>query len=61
MKNKTNPFMACPVCSTRLSIMTKKDHFECSICESTLSYKEYNKNPINGIVMPITEEKLNEI
>jgi hypothetical protein len=41
--------------------MIKENHFECSKCESTLSYKEYNKNPINGVVMPITKEKLNEI
>jgi ribosomal protein L37AE/L43A len=61
MKNKRNPFMTCPVCSTIGSVMIKENHFECSKCESTLSYKEYNKNPINGVVMPITKEKLNEI
>jgi hypothetical protein len=49
-----NPFDVCPVCCTIRSIMVKEDHFECSRCDSTLSFEEYNKKPINGIIMTVS-------
>ncbi len=56
MKEQRNPFIACPVCCTIASIMVKHDHFKCSRCESTLSFEDYNKSPIDGIVMEVTNE-----
>ena len=48
-----NPFDVCPVCLTIKSIMVEVKEFRCSRCDSTLSFEEYNKKPIDGIVMEI--------
>ena len=48
-----NPFDVCPVCLTIKSIMVEAKEFRCSRCDSTLSFEEYNKKPIDGIVMEI--------
>jgi hypothetical protein len=55
MKKPNNPFMACPCCCTIASIMVLDTEFKCSRCEATLSFVEYNKKPIDGIIMPIKE------